>query len=42
MCEYCEKGKALNSCNFCGGAKITIYKKGFQKDRYRNARSARQ
>lgn len=32
MCEYCEKGKALNSCNFCGDAKITIHKKGFQKD----------
>lgn len=31
MCEYCEKEKALNSCNFCGDAKITIYKKGFQK-----------
>lgn len=31
MCEYCEKEKALNSCNFCGDAKITIHKKGFQK-----------
>lgn len=32
MCEYCEKQKTLNSCNFCGDAKITIYKNDFQKD----------
>ena len=23
MCEYCEKGKLVKSCNFCGSAKIT-------------------
>lgn len=24
MCEYCEKRKRLKSCNFCGGANLTI------------------
>jgi hypothetical protein len=24
MCEYCEKGKELRSCNFCGSAKMVI------------------
>ena len=24
MCEYCEKGKEIRSCNFCGGAKAII------------------
>lgn len=24
MCEYCEKGKELNSSNFCGSAKAQI------------------
>ena len=24
MCEYCEKGKELKSCNFCGSAKAII------------------
>lgn len=32
MCEYCEKGKELKSCNFCGNAKITIYKNGFTEN----------
>ena len=24
MCEYCEKGKLVKSCNFCGSAKMRI------------------
>lgn len=24
MCEYCEKGKKVKSCNFCGSAKMKI------------------
>lgn len=24
MCEYCEKGKILKSCNFCGSAKMIV------------------
>lgn len=24
MCEYCEKGKVIQSNNFCGEAKMTI------------------
>lgn len=24
MCEYCEKGKEIKSCNFCGRAKMRI------------------
>ncbi len=28
MCEYCEKDKIHKSWNFCGSAKMRIYKNG--------------
>lgn len=33
MCEYCEKQKIITSCNFGGGARIRIYKRGYEDNK---------
>ena len=32
MCDFCERGMLLRSCNFCGGAKLLIHQEGFESD----------
>ena len=32
MCDFCERGILLRSCNFYGGAKLIIHQEGFESD----------